>query len=106
MTVILEYFDVVTYNIIRVFRAHTGSFLEGLCPNFCLSPPLICILSPPPLIIRNLVNASVGETVILQCSAISYGIIDNLKYKVIDDDKRVAIDGASSSKFVINHIYI
>jgi len=56
---------------------------------------------------QKLVNASVGETIMLQCSAKSYGSINNLKYhwfKLADGDTKVTINGANSSKFVIDHI--
>ena len=57
---------------------------------------------------QQLLNTSIGETVMLQCKAISYGSTDSLKYqwfRVIDDDyKKVSINGANSSELVIIHV--
>lgn len=70
--------------------------------SYSLVPPPVIVKQPQPL-----VNANVGETVMLQCEAVSYGNTDSLKYhwfKVVDGDKKVSINHTNSSKFVINHV--
>ena len=74
---------------------------------FVIFLTLLYSLVPPPLIVKQpqeLVRASLGETIMLHCTAISYGSADNLKYhwfKVMDDDKKVVVN---TERFVISHI--
>ncbi|XP_065904697.1 receptor-type tyrosine-protein phosphatase F-like isoform X2 [Dysidea avara] len=71
-------------------------------------PAVVTVQVPPPVITLNpqqLINTTVGETVMFQCRATSHGRQRNLMYHwlIVDEDK-VVIDGANSDTLVINNV--
>ena len=78
---------------------HVLSFMTSII--YSIVPPPVITINP-----QQLINTTVGETVMFHCRATSHGRQRNLKYFWLRVDKlnKVVIDGANSDTLVISDI--
>ena len=78
---------------------HVLSFMTSII--YSLAPPPVITINP-----QQLINTTVGETVMFHCRAMSRGRQQNLKYfwLRVDELDKVVIDGANSDTLVISDV--